>query len=146
MALGIATFGLVAIFGLLPTGLNMNQTSIQQTAASNIVAGLVADMRQAPTADNIAAATAASKTLLPVSPIYGISLATSATSSSPIYLNESGTVVPGAAARYQVNITTNTPSASRAATTAFIQITWPALATPANAAGSLNVFVALDRN
>jgi hypothetical protein len=61
-------------------------------------------------------------------------------------LNESGTIVSSAAARYQVNITINTPSASRAATTAFIQITWPALATPANAAGSLNVFVALDRN
>ena len=157
LALGIAAFGLIAVFGLLPTGLNTNQASIRQTAAANVIAGIAADLRQAPTADQIASA----PILTAVSPRLGIKLTTSPTKG---YLDEGGALTPGSAtslatsslttsSNYQVNITIINPVSVpaptppvRTVTMAIVQISWPAGASTANAAGSLTTFVALDRN
>ncbi|MGB8352336.1 MAG: hypothetical protein WCD79_00455 [Chthoniobacteraceae bacterium] len=166
LALGVAAFGLIAVFGLLPAGLNNTQTSIRQTAAGNIMVGIVSDLRQTPTANQIASATAAGNTILKaVSPRYGIDITQA---SAKGYLSDSGATTPAtsgtntpvslansslnASSNYQVNITitpaTAVPSTPpvRTATVAVIQITWPAAAATANAAGSIISFVALDRN
>ena len=50
LALGIMAFCLVAIFGLLPTGLNTSRDAIAQTVAANIAGAIGADLRQAPAA------------------------------------------------------------------------------------------------
>jgi len=159
LSLGVAVFGMVTIFGLFPTGLNSNAMSIQQTTAANVLAGIVADLRQTPTAGAIASAT--SNTINAVSPRLGIDLTQSSIKG---YIDESGaptpgtvtsllTSSPGANSRYQVNITIINPPSSppatptvRTATMATIQISWPAQAPLANAAGSLTSFIALDRN
>jgi uncharacterized protein (TIGR02598 family) len=52
LAMGIAAFCLLVIFALLPTGLNSNQTSIQQTEAASLAAALVADLRATPVTSN----------------------------------------------------------------------------------------------
>jgi uncharacterized protein (TIGR02598 family) len=46
LALGVAAFALVAIFGLLPVGLNSNQASIEQTTATSLATRISADLRK----------------------------------------------------------------------------------------------------
>src|SRR5882724_12611096 len=45
LALGVAAFCLLAVFGLLPVGLQTNRNATSQTAATNIIAFVVADLR-----------------------------------------------------------------------------------------------------
>lgn len=135
VALGLAGFVLIALFGLLPVGLNNNRAAIQQTNAANLLTDVVADLR----------ATAASSTQ---SSRYGISFSNSLT----YYLNEVGGPFPAAAALsgtsfYRVTSTVVPPVAGqRSATGIGVVVSWPAQAEPANSAGSVSTFVALDRN
>ena len=39
LALGIAAFCLIAVFGLIPVGVQTNRNATSQTAATNIIAG-----------------------------------------------------------------------------------------------------------
>ena len=48
LALGVAAFCLIAILGLLPAGLNTNQSSTRQTTANGILSAIVADLRATP--------------------------------------------------------------------------------------------------
>jgi uncharacterized protein (TIGR02598 family) len=135
LALGIAAFALVVIFALLPVGLDSNQTAIQQTAAMNIATGILADLRATPPTAT-------------TSPRLGINLSASST----VYLDEKGGPFPAATSiaansRYRMTVTMTPPSSGqRTATIGNIVTTWPAQASPANAAGSISVFIALDRN
>ena len=45
LALGIAAFCLIAVFGLIPVGVQTNRNATSQTAATNIIASVIADMR-----------------------------------------------------------------------------------------------------
>ncbi len=45
LALGVASFCLIAVLGLLPTTLKTQQTSIQQTTASQIISTIFSDLR-----------------------------------------------------------------------------------------------------
>src|SRR5437763_15179038 len=48
LALGVAAFSLIAIFGLLVTGTQTNHTAIEQTASSDILTAAAADLRATP--------------------------------------------------------------------------------------------------
>jgi uncharacterized protein (TIGR02598 family) len=140
LALGIAGFALMAIFGLLPVGLNSNRTSIEQTRAMDIATSIAADLR----------ATATNET---VSPKLGISIpAAGSSSSSIVYLEEAGGPFPAPTAvsnksRYRADITMTAPAGTlRTATFGTATLSWPAQALPVNAAGSASAFIALDRN
>ena len=137
MALGIAAFALLAIFGLLPVGLNNNLASIRQTAATDLATAIIADMRQTPTA------AAANAGLSSKSAKYGVDVTAPDTT---IYLDESGTLQASAsAARYKAVISLTQPdSGSRSATYGSVTISWPAAA--ATPLGSVSAFVGLDRN
>jgi uncharacterized protein (TIGR02598 family) len=45
LALGVAAFALLAILGMLPTGLKTQQASIQQTTANSIISQIFSDLR-----------------------------------------------------------------------------------------------------
>src|SRR6266436_9218235 len=45
LALGIAAFCLIAVFGLMPIGVQTNRNATSQTRASNIMAAVLADLR-----------------------------------------------------------------------------------------------------
>src|SRR5215475_12321543 len=45
LALGVAAFCLIAVFGLMPVGVQTNRNATSQTAATNIMAAVVADIR-----------------------------------------------------------------------------------------------------
>src|ERR1044072_3486768 len=47
LALGVAAFCLLAVFGLMPLGVQTNRNANSQTAAANIMAAVIADLRAA---------------------------------------------------------------------------------------------------
>jgi type II secretory pathway pseudopilin PulG len=146
LALGIAAFCLIAVFGLMPVGVQTNRNATSQTAATNIIAFVVADLR---------ATLKTPGTWTGLSPILCITLGTPKTlyfdSQARCSSNLAGSTPPCPVGflspflqpRYQVNITF--PLAGNL-TYADIKVTWPAAATTANASGSVEMFAALDRN
>jgi uncharacterized protein (TIGR02598 family) len=132
LALGIAGFCLIAVFGLLPIGLKSNSMAIEQTKAVSVIGGIAADLRNTPRS--------ATK-----SPRYQIDLPLAGTKT--IYLTEDGVAVAQAGdARYRVAISAPAGPSGRMATWLDVKASWPAPAAPANAAGSVETFLALDRN
>jgi uncharacterized protein (TIGR02598 family) len=130
LALGIAAFCLIAVFGLMPVGVQTSRNATSQTAATNVVAAVIADLRATPKT-----ATRSSQ--------FGI---TFGTNPPPLYFDGTGQFATtlGPNSRYQLNITWNSaPSGLRYAD---LTVTWPAAATPANASGSVETFAAFDRN
>jgi uncharacterized protein (TIGR02598 family) len=138
LALGVAGFCLLAVFALLPMGVQTNQTAFSQTAATTILSDVAADMR--------AAGVAATTTQ------YGITFGTT----KAICFDSQGgftdctTAPPQSTARYRALITFPTLSQNPTyATCANIKITWPAIVDPtktgATPAGSIETVAAFDR-
>jgi Tfp pilus assembly protein PilV len=144
LALGIAAVSLLAIFALLPVGVRTNQIAIEQTASTDVLSAVAADLRATPvTTPRGGAAT---------SPRFGIAIPPNpvgANTTTALYFTIEGrfstTLVP--AARYRVSVTFLPNGAeARTATFAHLNATWPAPAAPINAEGTAEMFVALDRN
>src|SRR5436309_10307035 len=129
LALGIAAFCLIAVFGLVPVGVQTNRNATSQTAATNIMAAVVSDLRATPTAN-------------PTSSQFAITFGTAKT----LYFDGAGqfTTTLGANSRYQLNITF--PASPAGLRYADVKVTWPAAATTTNASGSSEMFAAFDRN
>jgi uncharacterized protein (TIGR02598 family) len=129
LALGIAAFCLIAVFGLMPVGVQTNRNATSQTAAGNIIAAVVCDLRATPKN-----ATSSSQ--------FNIAFGTNP---PPMYFDGTGqfATTVGANSRYQLNITWYGSTGLRYAD---LKLTWPAAATPANASGSAEMFAAFDRN
>jgi uncharacterized protein (TIGR02598 family) len=131
LALGVAAFCLFAVFGLMPVGMQTNRNATSQTAATNIIAGIVADLRATP-----AAATS--------SPQFAVTFGTDKT----LYFDASGQASTslGTDSRYRLNITWN--SAPTGLHYAALKVTWPAAADPAITipSGSVEIFAAFDRS
>ena len=130
LALGIVAFCLFAVFGLMPVSMQTNRNAASQTAATNIIAAIVADLRTTP-----AAAT--------TSPQFAITFGTDRT----LYFDASGRSSTSLSpdSRYQLNIKWN--AAPIGLQYAVLRVTWPAPVDPATTApsGSVQIFVAFDR-
>ena len=48
LALGIAAFCLIAVFGLVPVGVQTNRNATSQTTATNVLSSVVSDIRASP--------------------------------------------------------------------------------------------------
>jgi len=146
LALGVAAFCLIAVFGLIPVGLQTNRNATSQTAATNIMAFVVADLR------------ANYKTTQGTwrSPLLCITLGNSKTlyfdSQSRCSGNLAGSTNPCGGGfspvlqtRYRVNITF--PPSTGNLTYANVKVTWPAAADPATTtpSGSVEMFAAFNR-
>ena len=129
LALGIAAFCLLAVIGLVPVAALTNRNATSQTAATNVIASVIADMR----------ATTSS-----TSPQYGITFGTAKT----LYFDGAGQFATslGANSRYRVRITF--PSSPSGLSYADVKATWPAPVDPATTtpSGSVEIFAAFDRN
>jgi uncharacterized protein (TIGR02598 family) len=144
LALGIAAISLMAIFALLPVGLQTNQNAIEQTASSGIMSAVVADLRATPpTVPRGSSATSAQFGInIPENPV-------NSSTSSTLYFDGDGrsSTSLSSNSRYRLIVTfVPNGSSSRTATFIDLKMTWPAAASPANATGSAQTFVALDRN
>ena len=147
VALGVAAFCLIAVFGLMPVGVQTNQRSISQTAATSILSSVIADMRATPSA-------------VTVSTQYQITFGTARTlyfdgagaCSSDINgtTNPIGTSwTPPLLVRYRLDVSFPVnPAGANAATFAYLRVTWPAAADPVtNAPGGRNeTLAAMSRN
>jgi len=129
LAIGIAAFCLITVFALVPVAVLANRNATSQTAATNVMASVTADMR----------ATTGS-----TSPQYGITFGTPKT----LYFDGAGqfTTSLGANSRYRVSVTF--PSSPSGLSYADIKATWPAPADPATTtpSGSAEMFTAFKRN
>ena len=140
LALGIAVFCLVVVFGLMNVGINTSASSMEQTNASNILSAVAADLRATSTT-----AGASSTVYLIPTPVNVQTGSTPAPSTTATYsktLDASGQVV-ATGGRYQLDVWTM-PSVGRDASRVRIMVSWPPKAvTPA---GSVEAVVSLDRN
>ena len=161
LALGIAAFCLIAVFGMLPVAALTNRNATSQTRATNIMAAVIADLRATPVG-----------TLNPTSMQFAIPFGANGTITKRYFDSQAqcscilaGSQRPNPQTRppncslvwspplqlrYQLNVTWSTSnptgSCSTAVPCADLKVTWPAAATPANAIGSTEMFVAFDRN
>jgi uncharacterized protein (TIGR02598 family) len=128
LALGIAAFCLIAVFGLMPVGMQTNRNATSRTAATSIMTAVMGDLRATPKANTTSAQ-------------FGITFGTNTT----LYFDGTGqfTTSLGTNSRYQLNLTWSGSTGLRYAD---VKVTWPAAATPANASGSTEILAAFDRN
>jgi len=136
LALGIAAFCLIAVFGLMPVGVQTNRNATSQTAATSILSDVIADMRATPKTTSI-------------STQYGIAFSTNSTTT--LYFDGQGQFATslGANSRYRLTVTIPTnPAGPNSATFADLKVTWPAAVDPTTTTpgGSSEMFAAFDRN
>jgi len=130
LALGIAAFCLIAVFGLIPVAVQTNRNASTQAAATNIITGVVSDLRATPKTTNTSAQ-------------FTISFGTNKT----LYFDGTGQFTTSLSpnSRYQLNVTWSDSGWSQLRY-ADVKVTWPAAAAAANASGSTEMFAAFDRN
>ena len=131
VALGVGAFCLIAIFGLLPIGVQQNQASFSQTMGTTIMRNVIADLWATPNASSTSAQ-------------YQITFGTSKT----LFFDDSGraNTSSGPNSRYQLNVSFPSNSGTFAATYAHLTLSWPANANPGDARGSVEMFAAFDRH
>lgn len=142
LALGVAAISLLAIFSLLPIGVQTSQRAIEQTSSADILSALIADLRATPvTSPRGNTATSIQ---------FGIPIpAAGSTGATTLFFNsvrQSGTSQQSDS-RYRVTITfLLNGGGAKTATFADLKVTWPATAALTNAQGSAETFAAFDRN
>jgi uncharacterized protein (TIGR02598 family) len=126
IAIGIASFSLISMLGLLPVGLSNTHTATTQTGAMNLMTALSADIRTA---------TSGSSSIR-----FGIN--PTKTSAQTLYFDESGNVtdLQNSNARYKVMIQAVWQPSSNE-TVNRITITWPPQAPASNVMGSADAVV-----
>ena len=144
LALGVAAFCMIAVFGLLPVGVQTNQRATSQTGATSIMANVIADLRATPNPPSV-------NTSVQYQIRFGNSKTLYFDSSGRCSTDLAGTIKPDSSSwsppiqtRYQLNLTF--PWTSGLTYGADLKVTWPAAATVANAGGSTEMFAAFDRN
>jgi len=132
LALGVASFCLIAVSGLLPVGIRTSQDAISETASASILSAVIADLRATP------------KTSA-TSPQFGLIFGSPAT----LYFDSNGRSATMTASRYRLTISfPANPTGSYAATFAYLEVSWPAPVNPATTppAGFVESFAAFDRH
>jgi len=143
-SIGVAAFCLIAVFSLLPVGVQTNQRATSQTGATSIMANVIADLRATPNPPSV-------NTSVQYQIRFGNSKTLYFDSSGRCSTDLAGTIKPDGSSwsppiqtRYQLNLTF--PWTSGLTYGADLNVTWPAAATVANASGSTEMFAAFDRN
>jgi uncharacterized protein (TIGR02598 family) len=132
LSLGVMSICLLAVLGLLPIASQTNRLAAADTAAASIAAAVLADIRATPRA----AAT---------SPQFAVPF----NANSILFFDAEGqattTLSNGSIYRAEVTFPLNS-SGANAATLIHVKVSWPAAASPPNAAGNTEMFTALNRN
>jgi len=145
LALGIAAFCLIGVFGLMPVAVQTNRNATSQTAATRIMATVITDLRATPKPPG-------GTKSVQYRIIFGTAKTLFFDGSGQCSLDVSGSNrvdglswVPPLQTRYQLNVAWK-PSPPSGLQYADLKVTWPAVAAPANASGSTEMFAAFDRN
>lgn len=141
LALSVAAFCLVAILGLLQTGLTAQRATTEQTAATGIVSMIFSDLLAAEGTNR--------------SPKFQIELVSPSVTPQTLFFAEGGqhTTSLSSDSRYRASLDVRPPTGnSQAATSVRILVTWPAAADPSPTewpskhAGSVETWTSLARN
>ena len=160
LALGIAAFCLIAVFGLVPVAVLTNRSATSQTAATNIVAAVIADLRATPNGTPTSAQFTINIPTDPTSPpqfdppnVVPCSGSQTSNTSQIRYVDSQGQAPTtiNANSRYRLIVTfvrNPTATSTKGATHANVKVTWPAAIDPCatTPSGSVDAFVALDRH
>jgi uncharacterized protein (TIGR02598 family) len=132
LALGVASFCLIAVFGLLPVGIRTSQDAISETASASVLSAVMADLRATPETST-------------TSPQFGLTFGSPTT----LYFDNNGRSATSTISRYRLTITfPANPTGTHAATFVHLKISWPAPVDPATTppAGVVESFAAFDRH
>jgi hypothetical protein len=157
LALGIAALCLVTVFALVPIAVLTNRNSTSQTAATNIAALAVADLRTAKTASFMIGITLPTDPTSPpqfVAPDVVPCFNGHTSGSSQLrYVDGSGQVTASinSSSLYRLTVTfvkNTTATSTSGATYVNVKVTWPAVIDPCvvTPSGSVQMFAALDKN
>jgi len=150
LALGIAAFCLIAVFGLIPVAALTNRNATSQTRATNITAAVIADLRATPKTNSASLQFAIPFFTTNTTRYFDSQGQCSCDSAgtqrpNPLTRTCSASWSPALQPRYRVTITW---SGSTTLPYADVKVTWPAAADPATItpSGSTEMFAAFDRN
>jgi uncharacterized protein (TIGR02598 family) len=132
IALGVASLCLMAVFALLPIGVQTNRAAIGDTVASSILAAVTSDLRSTPKTNS-------------TSTQFGLNFGTDTT----LYFDGEGKFdsTLGSTSRYRLTVTfPASPTGAFAPTYAHLRVSWPAAATVGNSSGSVETVAAFDRH
>jgi hypothetical protein len=157
LALSVAVFCLMAVFGLMPVGVQTNRNATSQTIATNIAALAIADLHAAKTASPMLGITipvdpTSSPQFVPPNVVPCSSGNTSITSQVRYFDSQAqaaSSINSNSLYRLIVTFVKNTTAtATTGATYVNVKVTWPAAIDPCaiTPSGSVEVFAALDRN
>ena len=169
LAIGVAAFCLIAVFGLIPVGVQTNRNSTSETQATTIIALAIADLRAAPATYQVSSLlsipipcdpTCPTGTFCPtcqdfVPPDFvPCSGGQTSTTSQVKYIDSLGQSSPSFSAstsRYRLIVTfvkNTTATSTTGALYVHLKVTWPAAIDPCavTPSGSVETFAALDRN
>ncbi|MEI8340476.1 MAG: Verru_Chthon cassette protein B [Verrucomicrobiota bacterium] len=133
MALGIMSFCLVILLGLLPVSLTTLQNASEETAGINIISTIITDLKSTP----VTSGTSSTYQLtFPTAPGGGNQALT-------MYFDKAGGVTKSIDARYKVTVTLSPPTLQNTIT-GIARVSWPAMAV--NPTSAVEVFLALNRN
>ena len=145
LALGVAAFCLIAVFGLMPIGVQTNRNAMSQTRATNIMTAVIADLRATAKANNTSSQFAirfgTAKTLY---------FDTDGQASCDLAGSQRADCVsawsPPIQTRYRLTVTF--PTSPSGLSYVYVKATWPAPLDPATTtpSGSAEIFAAVDRN
>jgi len=157
LALGVAALCLITVFALVPIAVLTNRNSTSQTAATNIIALTVADLRAAKTASFMLGITIPTDpTGLPqfvLPDVVPCSNGRTSATSQVRFVDGQGQVGASfsSTSLYRLIVTFVKNTAATATTGAMyvnVKVTWPAAIDPCaiTPTGSAETFAALDRN
>jgi uncharacterized protein (TIGR02598 family) len=124
VAIGIVAFGMLAVVGLVPTGLKIARNSAEQAQAANLVAALAESVRGATTTDG----TNYFYSFAERSPSYDVGGSMTTLVISNLTLEGR---VDADAGRLVAAVTITPPATAAANGRAVISVAWPAVARPA---------------
>jgi len=157
LALGMTTFCILILMGLLPVGIHSDKTTLQQSIAANIAGAAMADLRATPLSNP-----SYSSSEVLYSPRFRFVLPAPASGIQTIYVSDDGTPLTAVNANLATNVGTyrlsivgpQRPSGTlqRLASPLYILVTWPGQADPtatnwpSHYAGSFQAVSYLDQN
>lgn len=146
MALGICGFCIVAIMGLLPTGIMANRDAVEQTAAAGMAAAVLADMRlqrlENPPPSRFGV------------PLNGTNPGASTQPIATLFISEDCNTTNSSAndeSKYRIDVAYGERTSGSAPDPVQIAVSWPAAANkeklvwPKNPGGRYEVFTVLER-
>ena len=146
LALGVTSFCLVAILGLLPIGLNTSKAAFEEAAANNILLSAAVDLRSTPATSPRGQSISSEQfgIPLPENPVSQSSL------TKTVYLSDDGTMQPTLSgdSHYRLSVyPLKNGSNAHAPTLLRLKVSAPAALDPDHVAvNSVEAVIALDRN